>query len=144
MAFGLRTPVGPENQWGPDPPREGAILRGKGRPIVKYRDAVICAKMAEPIDIPFGLWARMGPRNRVLHGVQIPHGKGQFWGKWAPIVKYRDTLRSPAKIAESTVMQLWARCVSSNHEIDGGPDPPREGAILGKGSPIVKYMHFLP
>ena len=36
--------------WGPDPPWEGAILSGKGRPIVKYRDtAVICAKTAEPI-----------------------------------------------------------------------------------------------
>jgi len=26
---------------------------------------VICAKTAEPITMPFGLWARMGPRNRV-------------------------------------------------------------------------------
>jgi len=40
MLFGLRTWVGPENyalDGRPDPPREGAILRGKGRPIVKYR-----------------------------------------------------------------------------------------------------------
>jgi len=29
---------------------------------------VICAKMAEPIEMPFGLWARMGPRNHVLGG----------------------------------------------------------------------------
>jgi len=31
MQFGLRTRVGPENHvldWGPDPPWEGAILRG--------------------------------------------------------------------------------------------------------------------
>jgi len=28
-------------------------------------------------------------------GIQIPHGKGQFWGgKGHPIVKYRDTLQS--------------------------------------------------
>jgi len=40
--------------------------------------------------MPFDLWARMGPRNHVLYGVHIPHGKGQFWGKGAPIVKYRD------------------------------------------------------
>jgi len=40
------------------------------RPIVKYRDTsvVISAKMAEPIEMPFGLWARMGPRNHVLDG----------------------------------------------------------------------------
>jgi len=36
------------------------------------------AKMSEPIEMPFGLWAQMGPRNHVLDGVQIPHGKGQF------------------------------------------------------------------
>jgi len=35
--------------------------------IVKYRDsAVICAKTAEPIEMPFGLWDRMGPGNHVL------------------------------------------------------------------------------
>ena len=29
---------------------------------------VICAKTAEPIEMPFGLWARMGRRNHVLDG----------------------------------------------------------------------------
>jgi len=58
---------------GPDPPWEGAILRaGKKRPIVKYRDTlVICAKTAEPIEMPFGLWAQMGPRNRVRWGPAV-------------------------------------------------------------------------
>jgi len=42
---------------------------GKGRPIVKYMDtAVICAKTSVPTEMPFGLWARMGPRNHVLDG----------------------------------------------------------------------------
>jgi len=37
----------------------------------------------------------VGPGNHVLDGVQIPHGKGQFFeGEGRPIVKYRDTLRS--------------------------------------------------
>jgi len=43
MPFGLRTWVVPGNHvldGGPDPPWEGAILRGKGRPIVKYRDTL--------------------------------------------------------------------------------------------------------
>jgi len=26
--------------------------------------------MAEPIEMPFELWASVGPRNNVLHGVQ--------------------------------------------------------------------------
>jgi len=29
---------------------------------------VSCAKTAEPTEMPFGLWAQMGPRNRVLDG----------------------------------------------------------------------------
>jgi len=29
---------------------------------------VSCAKTAEPIEMPFGLWAWIGPRNRVLDG----------------------------------------------------------------------------
>ena len=36
---------------------------------------------AEALDMPFGLWARMGPRNHVLDDGPDPHVKGQFWGK---------------------------------------------------------------
>jgi len=62
----------------------------KGRPIVKYRDTVPSSlKMAEPVEIPFGLWVRIDPCHHVLDGA---HGKGQFWGKGSPIVKYRDFL----------------------------------------------------
>ena len=37
--------------------------------------------MAEAIELPFGLRTWVGPRNRVIHKVQIPHGKGQFCGE---------------------------------------------------------------
>jgi len=43
MPFGFRARMGPKNHVlseGPDAPWEGAILREKGRPITKYRDAV--------------------------------------------------------------------------------------------------------
>jgi len=33
---------------------------------------VNCAKTAEPIKMPFGLWTRVGPRKHVLDGAQIP------------------------------------------------------------------------
>ena len=81
-------------------------------------------KTAEPIEMPFGLRTRVGPGNHVLDGgPDPPHGKGQFWGKGAPIVKYRDSAVTCAKIAEPIVMQfgLWARSASRNHEKDGVP-----------------------
>ena len=53
------------------------------------------AKMAEPIEILFGLWTRVGPRNDVLDGVQIPMQTSNFEGiKGWPIVKYRDSVLS--------------------------------------------------
>ena len=50
---------------------------------VQGHTAVICAETAEPIDMLFGLWAEMGPRNHVLEGVQI--GRGNFEGKGRPL-----------------------------------------------------------
>jgi len=41
---------------------------GEGRPVVKYRDSVVsCAKTAEPIKMPFGLWTWVAPRKHVLN-----------------------------------------------------------------------------
>jgi len=38
-----------------------------------------CAKTAELIKMPFGMWTRVGSRNHVLSGgSKIPQGKGQF------------------------------------------------------------------
>jgi len=36
--------------------------------------------MAEPIKMPFGMWTRVGPRNYVLDGVQIPSGRSNSEG----------------------------------------------------------------
>jgi len=48
-------------RWGPDPPCEGAIIRGKDMPGHGRRHfAMSCAKMAEPIHLPFGLSTRLG------------------------------------------------------------------------------------
>jgi len=73
MPFGLR----PGNQvlnWGPDPSWEEAILRGKGvaHCKVKGHSAVICARMAELILMPFGRLARTHPRNHELDGDPDP------------------------------------------------------------------------
>ena len=43
------------------------------------------AKTAEPIEMPFGLWAWMGPRNRVLDGGLDHPWKGTILGKGRPL-----------------------------------------------------------
>ena len=45
------------------------------------------AKTAEPIDMPFRLWDRMGSRNDVLDGCPDHPWEEAIWGKGAPIVK---------------------------------------------------------
>jgi len=46
------------------------------------RSSVVClsspVKMAEPIKMPFGMWTRVGTRNQVLNGIQIPLQRGNF------------------------------------------------------------------
>jgi len=39
------------------------------------------ANMVKPIEIVFGMWTRVGQRNHVLDGVQIPTPEGQFLGR---------------------------------------------------------------
>ena len=42
----------------------GSFEGREGRPTAKYRDTVvICAKTAQLMMTPFGLWAQTGPRN---------------------------------------------------------------------------------
>jgi len=37
------------------------------------------AKMAGPIEMPFGMWGGVDHSNHVLDGGLDPQGKGQFW-----------------------------------------------------------------
>ena len=53
------------------------------------------AKTAEPIEMPFGMWTRIGPRNHVLDGSPDPRiRRGNFEGerRGFTIVKYGDSL----------------------------------------------------
>jgi len=69
-------------RWGPDTLIEGAIVRGEGMPGNARRHfAVSRAKTAEPIEMPFGFWTRVGPRKHVLDGVQFPMRRGKFLGE---------------------------------------------------------------
>ena len=75
IPFGLWTRVSSRSHvlhGGPDPPWERAIWRGKGAAHVKYNDTLPkCAKMAEQIKMPFGVWTHVGPRKHVLDGGHI-------------------------------------------------------------------------
>jgi len=44
----------------------------------RRHSAMSCAKIAEPIEMPFGLWIRVGPRKHVVDGIETPHAKEQF------------------------------------------------------------------
>ena len=45
------------------------------RSVCRSRDP---AETAEPIEMPFGLWTRVDPKNRVLRELQITACKGEF------------------------------------------------------------------
>jgi len=56
------------------------------------------AKTAEPMEVPFGLRAPVGPGNHVLDwGPDPPILRGNFEGQGRPNVKYRNTLRLPVR-----------------------------------------------
>jgi len=58
---------------------------GNGQIFVKHRDSFRCAKTAEPVEMPFEMWTRVGPRKHVLDGLQIPTCEGAIlrvkWGQ---------------------------------------------------------------
>jgi len=71
IRWGSRSPIGRSNfEWG------RASHCGVSR-----HSAVICANTAEPMEILFGLWAQMGPRNYVLDGGPDPPCVGAILGE---------------------------------------------------------------
>jgi len=56
--------------------------------------AVTCVKTTEPIVMPFGLWARTGPRNHKLGGcLKYAGTPGQTPGQFGSAVRRRDSRR---------------------------------------------------
>jgi len=105
MPFGIWTRVGPRNHvldGGPDHPmRKVQVLWERTCQACPTTLLSAClsitivssAKMAELIEMPFGIRTLLGPRNHILDGAQIPQcEEAIFRGKRRPIVKYRDCL----------------------------------------------------
>jgi len=82
MPFGELSRMDPRNQildGGPDHRSEVQIL-GEMTCLCMLDDtAVSCTKTAEPIEMLFWLWARVGLRNHVLDGIQISLCEGAIF-----------------------------------------------------------------
>ena len=71
-------PKKPRSRLGTDPPLEGEILTGERHvPTMPDNNDVNCGKMAESIEMPFGLWTQVD----VLDWAQIPYVQGQSLGE---------------------------------------------------------------
>ena len=64
-------------------PHDKGQFWGKGSPIAQVQglSAVSCAETAEPIDLPFGLWTRVGPKEAQVRsyspgGANVPSHVG--------------------------------------------------------------------
>jgi len=76
---------------GSDPPLKEAILRREGASHCTGTLSSSCTITVEPVDMPSGLWIRVGPMNHdhVLDGVQILSLEAAILrGKGRPIAKY--------------------------------------------------------
>ena len=113
-------------------PREPCIRSGSRSPMwrgnfdgegashckVYGHSAVICAKVAEPIEMPFGLWDRMGPRNHLLDDGPDPPWEGTIFGEWGTHCK-ASAVRC-AKMAEliDLPFRLWTWVGQRKHKFN--------------------------
>jgi len=107
MPFGMLSRVDPRNHVlnGDTNPREKGQFLGKGVPRHARRHSdVNCAKTAEPIEMPFGLWTRVSTKRHKFNRIR----------KVAPT--YRIRLNRPSATAIQPyriVSALWAQAVAS-------------------------------
>ena len=126
------------------------VCQSAGLSVGLSRYSELC-KTPEPIEIPFGLWARVDPRNHVLDGGPcMTHGKGQFLGeRKRPIVRYiRNLPVWPVQTAELVKIPfgMLSRLDPGNHALDGSADVPTEMQSIGfggwvKGRAAQKQLH---
>jgi len=111
LPFGIYIRVGPRNHVLDGvqiAPCEGAFFREKTFPGMPDHTGVGCVKMTEPIEMPFGLWSRVGLRNHALVWVQIAPCQGAiFRGNDMPMHAGRHSAVNCAKMVEPIDMPFW-------------------------------------
>jgi len=76
------------------------------------------AKMAEPIDMSFGLWTRVGPRNHGLDGVNSPMRRGNFErGQGAAHCKVQGLCAMSCAEPTEILLGMWTPAGPRNHGI---------------------------
>jgi len=107
MLFWLWTQVGPRNHIllvGPDHfMRRGNFYRKEHARACSTNSAMSSAKMAEPIQMPFRLWTRVGPRKCALRGVHT----GTTW--WTPLI------RRCVSVVQPVIKLLWSWLFVNNN-----------------------------
>ena len=96
---------------------------------------VICAKTAELIEMPFGLWTWVSPRKHVLHGAA-------HWRHLANTIE-PSMFSGPTKIDEpvKNPFGVWTWVGAKNHILDGVQIAPCQGAIFrGKDTKDILGM----
>ena len=76
--------------------------------------SVSCATTAEPIEMAFGVWTRVGPNNRALGGFRISSVEGAFFrGHLRPTAKYKEC---PAySLSASSDAAFYCQCCYFMH-----------------------------
>jgi len=74
-----------------------------GHAHVHRHSAVSCAKMSEPIDLPFGLWTRVGRMKHKFNRIR------QWWRQCALV---GGTLAQPGEYAAVAFLRFWRRDTS--------------------------------
>ena len=106
----LGGPREPCIRWGPEPPMARGNFDGrKGRPIVKYRDTLrsFMQKLLKRLRCRLGWGLGWAQGTMYYMGVQIPHAKGQFWGKEEPIVTVGTFCHEVCKNGWTDQFAVW-------------------------------------
>jgi len=120
MPFGLRTRVGPRKHvlHGAQIPNRGAIIRGKDMPgYARWHSAVSCTNMAEPIELPFALWTRVGRRKHKFSRIRQVAPMYPHWHNLANTIE-PSVCGGDAALCQITLTSCFCMVMQVNYQTD--------------------------